>query len=432
MQGHAFCVPFFFGDLTIMATRNPRKIEPADSLDDLDSVHEWAIVENDGVSTKWRNPTTGEEVLLPPGMKPTPRMLAIAKMNGHDFGGNDDNVPPADDEFIEYEQTPVDRLLESLRSNDTGGRSEVKIYRVKEGAKDAYCGMFTTEDFEAENLELIRRHYGPGKYRIRIYATNPQTGKFAVRLNDTFEIEESRIQNAQAMPQNNDVLRRLDEMARMQNPATNPSFQTPAQQMKDMLQMMLLMKQVMGGDAQPKSQIGEIVAAIRELRDVSGELSGGGGDSKPDMMTMASQVIGMVANQQQQQPQPQQPPSIPYLQNPVEFPRVDVPPSPVPQFEQQPQNQFDQPNNDPDSMHKFLLRTMLGAVIKRAEQNAPVEPIAADLYTKLPDEGLSMIESELWFEMLSEFHPGVSVHQEWFSRLRQSILIEIAKDEEQE
>lgn len=403
-----------------MATRKSR-VSIESGMDE--SVFEWAIVGSDSGMTTWRHAKSNEEVTLPDKMRPTPSVLDAIDANRQT--GNDD-TPPATGlpfEFSEIEDegpaSPLERVITIIGRDGSLNRADVKVYRMRDGQKDAYCAQYTADEFEDQNLELIRAHFGPGKYRIKIYGTSEQQPKYSLRLNEVVEIEGSLVplkqtENAGGMSQ-----AALIQMLQTRN--ENPIQQNPMNQMKEMLQMMVLMKQVMGGDHQPKSSVSELVQAIRELKGaqelIAPESSGDGG-----MMGMAKDIIGLVAqNQQVQQQQP-----------PAQIPYIAVPQQPVPTLPENPafqQNPIEQPEttDDPD-MNKFLMKTMIGAIIKQAEQNKPVEPIAADLYLKLPDEALDMIESVMWFDLLAELHPGVRAHETWFTQLRTAIVAEIASD----
>lgn len=411
-----------------MATRNA-KLTPVIDAEDLQEVHDWAIIETGADAALWEKPTTGETVWLPLGTKPTPRMIRIATLNGAVLRPQTAHEPASFvDDLDDEPSTPVDRVMTLLQSTVEGTRAEVKIYRVRDGDKDVYCGFYTPEQFEQGSLELIRSHFGGGKYRIKVYATNPDTGKFAVRMNETIEIEQSALPSALGGAQSNPmeaVMRKLDAIGNA--PVNSAIAVNPMAQMKDMFQMMMLMKQLMGNDA-PRSSVGEIATAIRELKDISGELGGGSG-SGGGLMEMGTQLMSMIAEARQNAPlQP--------MQQAAPIPQIQARPNPIPQIhESEPEHvsesqTINQPINfeSDGDMTSMFVKMAFKVILKKAAENAPVEPIAKDLYAKLPDDILDMLETSMWFDALKEFAPDVAQHEVWFTALREAVLLEIAND----
>lgn len=392
-----------------------------------DSANEWAIVDSDATSVTWSNPTSNEKIRLPVGARPSEHIVAIARMNGAVLSAQQepDDLFPDETGFVDEieEATPVDRLLTLLRDDPGSERSEVKIYRMREGKPDTYCGSFKPDEFEKQNLELIRSHYGAGKYRVKIYGTKPGTNLYVIRMNQTVEIEPSLI----AAPNAGGGADKFDLLLQRLDAQQNQGAQSGMNNMKEMLQMFVMMKQAFGGEAQPKSQIAEIVGAIRELREVSGEISGGsGGNSSPDLMGMGAEVLKLIAQNQgatQVQPHP--------IQYAEAFPQIETPPAPaqVVQYNPNPAPAIQQPQTEENNEMSPFVKIMFAAILKKAAAGAPVEPIAADLYPRLPDEILDAMESEMWFDLLQEFHAGVKDHEAWFTALRGALLAEIAKDE---
>lgn len=389
---------------------------------EVSEVNDWAIVQSDARSATWERPTTGERIKLPIGTKPTARMIEIATLNGAILAPEPQGHPDPDGgDFIDEDEepaSPLDRVVSLLKNESEGGRAEVKIYRIREGEKDAYCGSFTPEQFEQGNLELIRSNWGGGRFRIMVYATVHPSNKFVRRVNEVVEIESSALPPvgvAGAADPYALIMRRLDDMEKR----GSSQQQNGMGSMREMLSLFVMMKQAFGGD-QPKSSVAEIISAVRDLKELSGDLNPSGGN---DLASMGMEVVKMIGAQQNAQP-------VQHAPQPIR--QIQVQPNPVPPLEPHQVDPQFQPTADTmesEEMGNFFVKMMLRAIIKKAAENAPIEPIAADLYVKAPDDMLSMIESELWWEMLIEFEPAVTPHQEWFTRLRGGILAEIAKDE---
>jgi hypothetical protein len=399
-----------------MAGRKPSSLNRPLNED----VLEWALVatrsdENGDEVADWVNPNTNETITLPATIKPTPAILKALRLN---------DVAPATRERVlasdelddtELPDSSTDRVLSIIKGSDAESSTQIKIYRVRDGIKDAYCGQFTPEEFEEKNLELIRSYFGGGKYRIRVYGKH-SSGKFGVLANEVVEIEESILPTAlpgiTPAPQNQrdivieKLFQRIDDMDKRQ--------QAPQNDMMQQLRMFAMIKQ-MFGDTGPKSSLAELLEGYKLIESLKGD--GGNQNGGDGLMGMASQFLDVLKNAPVAQPLETSVQTLPTVQVPATLATTPQP-VPSPDYRQPQESEGATVNVGQD----FMMRVMLKAILAKAKLNAPIEPIAKDLVDKLPDEALDMLETDLWFEMLQEIIPEVAAHQIWFTKLRDNII----------
>jgi len=339
----------------------------------------------------------------------------------------------------DFEETATDRVASMLASINGMERSELKVYKIKDGALE-YCQGFKPEQFEEGNFDLLRDRFGPGEFELRLYATHPQTRKFGIR--SKLRVKMSEINKAavtDSLPSG--IAQVLGAIAQGQSQMLDALVQMKQQPQKDpmeemtkMLSMMTMMRQAMGMDGQQRSgsSIGEIVEAIRELRSAADEVSPQR-EEPETMMAMLPKVLdivsaGMGKGQPQAQPEPEA------------FHPVDLPPA----FAQAPQQVQAQPQSEPQPAYQpnpeptqtqpqseeqmqfgkylFKLRAYLSALVDMATKAIPPEKTAEFVVDKLPDELLEIMELPNWFEQLAAVAPEVKNHEAYLRQVRDLAL----------
>ena len=353
--------------------------------------------------TVWENASTGEQRVVPQGIHPAQQPLA--------------EVVRLEPDQEDIEETATDRVASILRRAHDSGGGQLRVYKIDKGSL-VWCETYTPEQFEAGDLPMLRDTFGPGDYELRLYGPHPVTSKYGV-------IAKTRVVIAQALKTAPD-LRRDDGLAQvlatiaegqramLQALTERPQQKDPTEEMTKMLGLMVTMRQAMGIDAQPRSQITEIVSAIRELREASEEINPEK-ESNDSLLGALPQVLDVVKagmSQQQAQAQP--------------MPLVELPPSiasaPIPQPQPQPNPQ---PNEEQAVFNPLVilqLKAYLKTLVNMAETNQPVEKCAAFVYDKMPDEIVELMSLDNWFELLLEVAPEVSKHESWFVQVRNAAL----------
>jgi hypothetical protein len=340
----------------------------------------------------------------------------------------------------EIEETATDRVASMLAGINGLERSELKVYKLNQGALE-YCQGFKPEQFEEGNFDLLRDRFGHGEFELRLYATHPQTRKFGIRsklrvkmsevnkaaVSDTLPSGLAQVLGTIAQGQE----RMLDALVQMkQQPQKDPM-----EEMTKMLSMMTMMRQAMGMDNQSRagSSISEIVGAIRELRSAADEVSPQK-DEPETMMAMLPKVLDIVsAGMNKGQAQPEQPQDFQPVQLPPSFaqaqpqmqPQYQPNPEPQPQYHPNPELQPEPPTNE-DEMANPLVIIKLKAYLKTLTDMAvaltPVDKAADFVYDKLPDDLVEIMLLDNWFDLLSGFAPGVKPHEDWLRQVRDKAI----------
>ena len=360
-------------------------------------------LENGQPVTVWENASTGEQRVVPQGIHPAQQPLA--------------EVVRLEPDQEDIEETATDRVASILRRAHDSGGGQLRVYKIDKGSL-VWCETYTPEQFEAGDLPMLRDTFGPGDYELRLYGPHPVTSKYGV-------IAKTRVVIAQALKTAPDV-RRDDGLAQvlstiaegqramLQALTERPAQKDPTEEMTKMLGLMVTMRQAMGIDAQPRSQITEIVSAIRELREASEEINPEK-EAPESLLGALPKVLEVVqAGMAQQQPQAQ----------PMPF--VELPPSiasaPIPQPQPQPQTQPNEENAVFNPLVILQLKAYLKTLINMAQSKKPVEAGAKFVYEKMPDEIVELMTLDNWFDLLLEVAPECKAHQDWLTQVRDQAL----------
>jgi len=330
-------------------------------------------LENGQPVTVWENASTGEQRVVPQGLHPAQQPLAeVVRLEPED----------------EPDESAADRVATLLRRAADDGASQLRVYRKRQGHLD-WCDTYTPEQFEEGDLPMLRDTWGPGDYELRLYGKHPVTGKYGI-------VAKTSVTIAQALKTAPD-LRRDDGLAQvlatiaegqramLQALTERPQQKDPTEEMTKMLGLMVTMRQAMGIDAQPRSQITEIVSAIRELREASEEINPEK-DAPDSLFGALPQVLDVVkAGMAQQQAQAQAQP----------LPMVELPPSiaAAPPVQMQPTQeptapQAQTPEDTPvfNPLIVLQLKAYLKTLVNMAASHKPVDEGAQFVYDKMPDE----------------------------------------------
>lgn len=403
-----------------MATRRIPKSDPwtADS---------GPIEMQDGrLYVRWINGESGEVRHAPEGVHPE--------------GQPNSAMVPAPHAFDEpAEETATDRVAAMLHSVSGADRAEVKLYRDDNGSLD-YCAQFTPDEFENGSFEIIRSRFGPGSYELRMYAAHPETGKYGLRARTKIKIAKEAIPSITAPGMPGGLAQVLEAMARSQQQMMDAIVslksapqKDPAEEMAKMFALMGSMRDAMGitnQPQQPQSSIGEILKAVRELREVSQEINPPKEEKETGLMDMLPTVLDLVKGAQAGQAQPVMPS---YQPNPgANLSPVTLPASMhVPAPAVQPDPMIDQslagapvaapaPESQPldaQTVTVLKLNAYLASIVKMAEENKDPQEAADFIIEHLPDEMLELLELPNWFELLASYAPAVAPHRDWLFKV---------------
>ena len=394
-----------------MATRRKTLTTPAtlpkELRDPWQNTNESALV--NGVQlNRWTNEETLEVVWVRPGMHPEDEQ---PQQENAQFSA------PSNEFNDDVEETPADRVVTLLQNAKGEGRAELNVYRIVNGERQ-YCAKYKPEEFEEGTFEMLRSSFGAGEYELRLYATDPRTGRFVIRSQTRVKIAENKgATPGDAMPSGlSQVLTTIatgqEQMLRALVDMKQAPQKDPMEEMQKMLTIMTMMREAMGinNQGREKSSIGEIVSAIKELKGAAAEFTPE--EKEPEsLMGMLPKMLDLVtAGQAAQTAAPA------YAQEPY------IPPVHVPQSVQQPTQQIQQPEGDNvNIMTMIKLKGYLKTLCDMATTK-PVHEGAAFVYEKLPDDLIEIMALENWFDLLSGVAPEVKPHEKWFKDVREMAL----------
>lgn len=363
--------------------------------------------------TRWENSETGETAWIQLGMHPEDEQVAAQ---------NPAYINEIPDEPDDMEETPTDRVMALLTNAKGEGRAELNVYRIVNGERQ-YCTKYKPEEFEEGTFEMLRSSFGAGDYELRLYATDPRTGRFNIRSLARVKIAESKMPSqGDALPSGlSQVLTTIaqgqEQMLRALVDMKQAPQKDPMEEMTKMLSMMTMMREAMGMNvpqSREKSSIGEIVSAIKELKGAAAEFSPQEEKEPDSLMGMLPKVLELVsASQQAQTVQPQQaiqtgvlsqvtiPGTVAAAHNPAKEP---------------------QPEENVNIMTMIKLKGYLKTLNDMAQAARPVEEGAQFVYDKLPDDLIEIMALDNWFELLSGVAGEVKPHEKWLKAVRDKAM----------
>jgi hypothetical protein len=385
----------------------PRKIPRPD-----DWVAGETIELTDGTrAVQWHNVVTGESATLREGLHPFQNPNAIVAAPAPALVEKEDE-PEDEPEDEESAADKISILMRGFRGDE--GRAEVKIWRIKPDGSESYCGSPTAENFLAESYDLIRRSWGAGKYRLILYATNPQTKKFARRGMQIIEIEDEK--PSASLPvigsETSSIAPLLEKLIQRIEKLEEKPKESPEENFAKMLMLMKTMREAIGVPVQPpstSSTIKELAETFGLLRQIRAEIEPPPEPSDPLAATLPKllEIVQHATMNKQETVLPTV--SVPVqLQQPVQQPIPQSNPAPSPQ---QPQ--------DEEMMKVQLAISILNS---RAKANQDVEESAEQVLDYAPDELLALLERPDWWDTLSAAFPALTPHRDWYTRLRDRVL----------
>jgi hypothetical protein len=325
----------------------------------------------------------------------------------------------------------------------------LRLYRIERGGKLAWLEDYGAAEWEEGGERMVREVFGPGDYEVRFWqkgVRSPLKGKLV------FHIAGSRVTAPPAAPATDPNLTALlasiaeGQRTMLAALTERPPPADPSIEMSKLLGLMVNMRQAFGMDAQPRSNIAEIVGAIRELREASDEISPReNGDSLLGQLPKVLEVVqqGMAAQQQPQVMGPIAPIAVPpsLIPPPAPPPPAPIstppPPPPPPPLQMVAPTTESSDSKEPDVYNPLVLlqlKAYLKTLIGYASKDAPKEKAAQFVYDKLPDEIVELLALDNWFDLLIEVAPEAKPHEKYLTEVREKALamFDDADDEPEE
>lgn len=317
-------------------------------------------------------------------------------------------LPPDDDE----EREPGDRIAELIRESGVDSETSVRVYRrLPNSTKFAWCVNYTAGEFMAGDLGMIREQWGPGEYSLRVYGG--QRGIIAredvVIAPPSNPVAQPQGGVMQFPGQKTDIVQAIERMTEQNATILQVLSQRvdPHQQMMQSLEMMRMMREAMGLNVAPPPSVpptsptavlGEVVAAVRAMREVSEEINPKAPDPEnpmallPAFLDVVKTAIGNRGD--------------------AAVPPVALPPSlAAPQPVDHQSNPISETENQ--DMGVLVMRGIMRESLAMKERGDSIEKVAEFLADKLPDEVLPYLDLPNWFEIAASFAPELKAHEQW-------------------
>lgn len=350
------------------------------------------------------------------------------------------NSTPEESEPIP--ETAEDRVARLLFSIGDDPSASVRVYRIKDTSRTlSWCENYSPSEFEAGDFGMIRRKWGPGRYEIRLYRASGIVGRQIIEIEDDGTRAAEPVAAA-VQSEVSAVLKAMQE-SQAQMMAALTQRPDPMAQISQTVALIASMKEVFGASNAGKSQISEIVAAVRELREVSEEINPKPETEEQGLMGTLAPILAMIAQGQQAQqaqqiqqaPAPIMPPvSVPASLRPAPIPTPAPAPAPnptptsAPVVGVAPVLPSDPENMSPNQLIQFT-RAELLALVQMAATNGDPEDGAARVYEVLPDDAVPLLLAPNWFDLVCQLVPEAAQHREWMTKARDIAAQWFAEDE---
>ena len=321
------------------------------------------------------------------------------------------------------EATQAEKKTENIFSALSGdAEAYLMIYREITGYRDKELITSVPADKYdlGELVVFLQGNYGGGDYRIIGYkdkkiAAN-QLIKIAHKIKSDGEKPSETLGVMDAMRQ------MMQENQRLMLQLSERGTGGPQKTTREMLEEMMLMKEVMGSNSQqpdPMTMMTKTLGMLKDLGVVGGESSGGlgGDDQLSSMMGMVGKLAEAAGKQQPQlqAPQPQQfrPPAPPQPQPSVIPPRLQ---NPQPRPNLRPQINPELIDNElrAKMIQNPMLKYGLAMLIDQAKEKIDAGEVAEKVINFLPENDIkAFLLAPKSFETLCSLKSEVMEHKEW-------------------
>lgn len=322
-------------------------------------------------------------------------------------------------QVIPEEPEDEESVLDRIRSlgGDDRDRMRIKVYRKTAAGQLEWCTDYTVSEWEEGDVARVRGDWGSGTYEMRVVIG----GRPGIRYREVFRIaadQKPAAAPAPAAAQSSelaDVVRMLAEGQQriLEAVSQRPD---PTTQLQGTLALMVSMREAMGlnvppppppAASDPGAMLGQLVGAIRQLREVASEVAPPAPDSD-NPLSMLGQIAEVVKLGMTQQAAPQA------------MPPVQIPAS----FENEPT-----PEGGQEMFGILVLRGQLGKLVEMAQAGKPIEEGAQFVADNLPDDLLSYLPLPNIMDILGAANPRVREHEAWMLAVRDRAVQLLAEDD---
>jgi len=394
--------------------RKPRQIP---RRDDWVEVEEFPLADGSGRSTiAWMNVITNERATLVKGTHPIDNPNAVSAPNALPalIGGGNEQPDDDPDSEPDDEESAVDSVTRFLRGGAVGGgRADVKVYRKRPDGL-GYCTQYTPDEFLEGGHNMIREQWGAGKYKVILYATNPEGRNYARRASQEIVIEESKAP-AKTGDENGAVTRLLERMdSRLAALETNRP--DPSAQIMQTLAMMKAMREAMGVSNAPAAPavdpMMQLASTFKMMKMLREEIEPAQTPDDP-LLAIAPKAMDLL--------------SAALSQNNQQGALPQIAAAPMPTMQQLPQP-VPAPATAQSEDDEMQIKFALWWLKSQAAKNADATEVAEKIYDESPDDVLAIIESDEWWPALLNLDASLAAHETYLKTVREKLLAIIAEE----
>jgi hypothetical protein len=354
------------------------------------------------------------------------------------------NGSPLIDDEEEFEQSPADRIavmLGELRGDD---RAKVKLYKLDSG-QAAWCEDFTPEAYEDGGLPMIRVKWGPGTYRVVLYGSHGG-GQYGIRARAEVRLMPEASDAPRVAGNEDRVIAAITQSSQSQMEMMRALIDKlsdrpdPTAQMTQTFALMTQMREAMGINTATAAapSISQVLDDLRKMQKAAQDFGKPAEPEKKDddLLTMLAPLLPKLLESVQNRGGQINAQPMPHIALPASF-AVGPVATPAPELAgaapvaSAPSENPQTPDDDEAEVMKMYSALMFyyNGLAKRGS-----DPIAAaaTFYDQIPDEGLTVLQSDGWWEPFLAFSPGSAPYREWFTKVRDEIVRLIAEDAKEE
>lgn len=332
------------------------------------------------------------------------------------------------------EETPNDvallSVLEQIGESDT--ECSVNVYRIiGEGGKnvESYLQKFSPTEFSRDGLDELRRLYGGGDYRIRVYGP---LGKLIANKRISIEAPKGFKPGMMQEAEQSGGMRELAQamqagFAAMTNTLATAlqSMQRPQESRSDFLKEMAMMRQIFAPEnSAPRQNDGQLIdmflkgiAVAREAIPKAGEAS------ETDLLLEGIRTFGPpIAEAMKAQNAKQPATALQTTAPPVPaIPAQAFPVAIIPNEKSVTESQPATIQQGADM--KFMVQQALSFLIQQAKADNNPETYAELVLDHVSEEEIrALLEGDDWLDRVANLNPEVKQYAAWFGELKISIL----------
>jgi len=333
-----------------------------------------------------------------------------------------DSAEQNSDDFF-HEKTEYDMVNEVLAELGGASDAKVNVYLLESGKSPAFVGSYAPDTF---SIDAIQSNYGAGEYQISIRSGGRIRGGRKIRIaKPIINVEQNGNINGLEF-----ISKQIaDSQAQTQEliKALISKESQPVKTTAELLNEMLLMKQVMGGAEKSGLDMKDFLTMLEVAK---GLVPAQGEASTMDVLLEGvkglAPMLAMGAQQQQMQQMPNMPrqvlPSVTAATNPIPAPA----PAPAPANETVIEHSTENQDTIDMQMQERFFFNLLVSNAHNDNDPAPYAQMLLDVVGN--DTAEQLLNQENWFKVLTEKDSRVQLYEAWFTELRAEILEIIEND----